>query len=329
VAEKEAKVKTIVLGDLIADISMRLPKFPVQAKDIHRLSFMEVGPGGACNIAIMAARFGVPVNAVGEVGDDGFGLVVREGLKRESINVDYLQVTPGARTPVAGVVVDKAGEPGYLGYAGTLKTRAWPDDWNAAFEGIKALFADGWAEYPETPSLILHGFELARKSGALTFFDPGPGNPDVNDAWMLDAIRLSTVVLMNRREAKRLTGLDDDEAVIKKIQGLGAELVLLKRGEEGLLAARGTEREQSAGLDVVARDATGAGDSVAGAMIYGVLNKLPLRSLATLANATGAAKVTKLGTGHNMPTMTEIADVLKSNGQNPAALLPGLAGLNA
>jgi sugar/nucleoside kinase (ribokinase family) len=322
VAKKEAKVKTIVLGDLIADISMRLPKFPVQAKDIHRLSYMEVGPGGACNIAIMAARFGLPVRAMGEVGDDGFGLVVREGLKREKVDVNYLQVTPGARTPVAGVVVDKAGEPGYLGYAGTLQIRSWPNDWNDAFDGAKALFADGWAEYAETPSLILRGFELARKSGALTFFDPGPGNPDVNDAWMLDAMRLSTVVLMNRREARRLTGLDDDEAVVKRIQELGAELILLKRGEEGLLAARGAEREQSAGLDVVARDATGAGDSVAGAMIYGVLNKLPLRNLATLANATGAAKVTKLGTGHNMPTMAEIGTVLEANGYLPAEFLP-------
>ena len=36
-----------ILGDLIADISMRLPQFPVQAKDIHRLSYLEVGPGKA------------------------------------------------------------------------------------------------------------------------------------------------------------------------------------------------------------------------------------------------------------------------------------------
>src|SRR3989337_1035661 len=75
---KEENVTILILGDLIADINMRLPKFPVQARDIHRLSYMEVGPGGACNIAIMAARFGLQVSAVGEVGDDGFGLLVPE-----------------------------------------------------------------------------------------------------------------------------------------------------------------------------------------------------------------------------------------------------------
>ena len=61
--------------------------------------------------------------AVGEVGDDGFGLLVREGLKREKIDVTNLQVTAGARTPVAGVVVDRAGEQVQVYVVRLLKTR--------------------------------------------------------------------------------------------------------------------------------------------------------------------------------------------------------------
>ena len=317
-------IRVAVLGDLIADIGMRLPHFPVKAKDIHRLSYMEVGPGGACNVAIMAARFGLHVGALGEVGDDGFGVVVREGLKREDVDVTHLKVTPDADTPVAGVVVDQAGEPGYLGYPGSLVVREFDNTWNKPIQNLSALFSDGWAEYTETPALILQGFEIARKNGVATFFDPGPGNPDLDNSWHRDAIRDCSVVLMNRREAKRITGLDDDEAVVRWMQKLGAGLVLLKRGEEGLLAAQGDERAQARGLDVVVRDATGAGDAVAGAMIYGVLKKMPLKLLARLANATGAAKVQKIGTGHNMPTLKEIAAVLEANDYKPADYLPKL-----
>lgn len=320
--KKQKSLNLQVLGDLIADISMRLPHFPVQAKDIHRLSYMEVGPGGACNVAIMAARFGLHVGALGEVGDDGFGLVVREGLKRERVSVANLKVTRDADTPVAGVVVDRSSEPGYLGYPGTLKVREFKTEWKRPVERANALFADGWAEYPETPAMLLHGFDVARAAKVPTFFDPGPGNPDIDNAWQLEAIRRSSVVLMNRREAKRLTGLDDDEAVVLALQKLGAELILLKRGEEGLLAARGSERIQAPGLDVDAKDATGAGDSVAGAMIYGVLHELPLEKLAILGNATGAAKVQKIGTGHNMPQLSEIAAVLAANGHQPQDYLP-------
>ncbi|MCW5888138.1 MAG: hypothetical protein KIT07_08445, partial [Anaerolineales bacterium] len=150
-AKETKEMKLNILGDLIADIGMRLQKFPVQARDIHRLSYMEVGPGGACNVAIMAARFGVPVGALGEVGDDGFGLVVREGLRREGVDVSQFHVSAEAHTPVAGVIVDEASEPGYLGYPGSLQHRTLLPEWKAAIEHGAAFFADGWAEYPETP----------------------------------------------------------------------------------------------------------------------------------------------------------------------------------
>jgi sugar/nucleoside kinase (ribokinase family) len=321
-AKKERGLKIQVLGDLIADISMRLPQFPVKAKDIHRLSYMEVGPGGACNVAIMAARFGLDVGVIGEVGDDGFGLVVREGLKREGVDVKHLRVTSDADTPVAGVVVDRSSEPGYLGYPGSLKVREFQKAWHSPIEGSKALFADGWAEYPEIPAMLLEGFALARKAGVTTFFDPGPGNPDVDNAWMPEIVALSSVVLLNRAEARRVTEEYQDNDMVKVLQGFGAEFIVLKRGAQGLLLVRGEARVEVPGFSIKPRDATGAGDSLAGAAIYGVLHDMPLEKLAVLANATGAAKVQKLGTGHNMPTIVEIAAVLEANGYEPDQYLP-------
>jgi sugar/nucleoside kinase (ribokinase family) len=259
------------------------------------------------------------------VGDDGFGLVVREGLKREGVDVSNLRVTAGARTPVAGVVVDKAGEPGYLGYAGSLHIRNWPEEWNSTVQNAQALFADGWAEYKESPDMILRAFKIARQANVTTFFDPGPGNPDVDNAWMKDALSMTNVVMMNRSEARRLIGDYEDLKLVDSLQQLGAVWVLLKRGAEGLLLAHADGQAESLGFKVKTRDATGAGDSVAGAMIYGVLNQMPVQKLAVLANATGAAKVTKLGTGHNMPTLQEISDILESNGYSAADYLPAIS----
>lgn len=306
-----------IFGDLIADISMRLPSFPVEAKDIHRLSYLEVGPGGACNVAIMAARFGLPVGCLGEVGDDGFGLVVREGLKREGIDVEGLKVTVGAKTPVAGVVVDRTGEPAYLGHPGSLEVNEFQSEWLRPIQEAEALYADGWAEHRYVPAIILRAFEAAQKARVPVFFDPGPGNPDVDDAWVRDALTLSTVVLLNRGEAARLTGMNDDEAAIATLMNLGAEMVLLKRGAQGLIIARADERQEIPGLDVEIRDATGAGDSLAGAVLYASKQGMDLEAMARLANATGAAKVQKLGTGHNMPSLAEIGAMLETAGLTP------------
>lgn len=311
-----------ILGDLIADISMRLPHFPVQAGDIHRLSYLEVGPGGACNVAIMATRFGVTVGALGEIGDDGFGLVVREGLKREGVDVSHLLVTPGAETPVAGVVVDQAGEPAYLGHPGSLQVNAFLERWTEPIQQADGLFADGWAEHEYIPAMLLQGFELAQQAGVPVYFDPGPGNPDVKNDWWQDAIALATVVLLNRGEARRITGQDEEDAMLDALLEMGASLVVLKRGADGLSLGRAEERQRVDGFQVQARDATGAGDSVAGAVLYGMQRGLALRDLGALANATGAAKVQKLGTGHNMPSLEEIALVLENNGLDPAVFLP-------
>jgi sugar/nucleoside kinase (ribokinase family) len=122
-----------------------------------------------------------------------------------------------------------------------------------------------------------------------------------------------------------LIGDYEDLELADSLRQLGATWVLLKRGAEGLLLAHADGQAEAPGFEVEIQDATGAGDSVAGAMIYGVLNQMPVQKLAILANATGAAKVTKLGTGHNMPTLQEISDILESNGYGAADYLPAVS----
>lgn len=300
----------IVLGDLIADLSIRILEFPIHAQDLKPISYLEIGPGGATNIAIMAARFGLSVACLGEVGRDSFGEVVLNGLQREGIETREVIVTAESKTPVAGVIVDKQREPAYLGYLGNLVVREIPDAWRAPLENAKALFADGWVEISEMPRMILDAFRIARNAGVKTFFDPGPGNPAFDLEWHAQVASLSTVLLVNEEEAQRLANLVDPIAAAQFLVRNGSELVVLKRGAAGLILFTAEKQERVAGFKVEPRDFTGAGDSVTGAMLYGILNHLDLQAMGVLGNATGATKVQKLGTGHNMPTLDEIRATL-------------------
>ncbi len=312
----------IVLGDILADVSLRIPTFPVQAGSLLRAEYLELGPGGATNVAIMAARLGLPVACLGEVGDDRFGDLVLEGLRSEGVVVSGVVVTPGAETPVAGVVVDQSGEPAYLGYPGTLQLRTLPEAWRMPIRSAQALFADGWAEHDGVPPIILEGMRQARQAGVPTFFDPGPGNPAIDRGWLSEAAALAEVLLATEDEARSLTGRRDPMASARELLSRGPKLVVLKRDVAGCVLITGEEVRIAPGLPVEARDATGAGDSLDAALIYGYLHGLPLADLGTLANATGAAKVQKLGTGHNLPTLDEIRAMLERFDVNPAGLLP-------
>ncbi len=312
----------IVLGDILADVSLRIPAFPVQAGSLLRAEYFELGPGGATNVAIVAARLGLPVACLGEVGDDRFGELVLEGLRTEKVDVSGVVVTSGAETPVAGVIVDQSGEPAYLGYPGSLQLRALPEAWLAPVRSAQALYADGWAEHDGVPAIVLEGMRQARQAGVPTFFDPGPGNPAVSRAWLAEAASLAEVLLATEDEARSLTGRRDPMASARELLSRGPKLVVLKRDVAGCVLITRDEVRIAPGLPVEARDATGAGDSLDAAVIFGYLQGLPLADLGTLANATGAAKVQKLGTGHNLPTLDEVRAMLERFDIDPAGLLP-------
>lgn len=312
----------IVLGDLIADLAIRISDFPVNAQDLKPISYLEIGPGGATNIAIMAARFGVPVACLGEMGNDTFGAIVRNGLAREGIQTDNIITAPESKTPVAGVLVDQHREPAYLGYMGNLTVRTLPEQWQPLIRQADALFADGWIEIPEMPQMLLDAFRLARGAGVKTFFDPGPGNGSFDLSWHPEAAALATVLLVNEEEAMRLTGLTDPLDAAQALVRNGSELVVLKRGAQGLVLVTADGQHAAAGYAVTPLDFTGAGDSVTGAMLYGYLKGMDTDALGILGNATGATKVQKLGTGHNMPTMAEIHATLERFAPDAVSVLP-------
>lgn len=312
----------LVISDLLADLVMHIPAFPVNAADLIGVSYMELGPGGACNTAIMAARLGLSVACLGEVGFDAFGEAVLEGLQGEGIDVSGVVVSPAVRTPVAGVVVDVAAEPAYLGYRGDLRLQALPDPWRPVIRSAAAVFADGWAETPGVVAIVMEAFREAAAAGMPIFFDPGPGNPALDNAWHKEAAALATVVLANEKEAIRLTGQGDALAAGQALVKDGPKLAVVKRDVAGALLISEHEFEIAAGYPVPAVDATGAGDSLAAGIIYGYLKGLPLPALGVLANAIGAAKVQKRGTGLNVPTRAEVAAVLARFGED-AHILDG------
>jgi 5-dehydro-2-deoxygluconokinase len=311
----------IVLGDLIADFSLRIPSFPVEAGNMQRVEYLELGPGGATNVAISASRLGLSVGCLGEVGSDQFGEIVLEGLRAESVEISGIRVVPSGETPVAGVLVDAQGEPAYLGYPGTLCLDTLPEAWRQTIARAEALFVDGWADHPGTQAVILAAVRTAREASVPSFFDPGPGNPALDNDWHLAAAAVATVLIATEDEARRLTGLADPAASAEALLKQGPEMVVLKRGVAGCVLLRGGEIHIAPGMPVEALDATGAGDSLDAAVIYGFLKGLSLEDMGTLANATGAAKVRKAGTGHNMPTLDEIRSVLERFGRHPADLL--------
>lgn len=301
-----------VLGDLLADLALHFPSFPVEAKGMQPVRFLDLGPGGAGNVAIMSARFGLEVRCLGELGQDRFGDIVVEGLQAEGIETAAILRSEESVTPLAAVLVDAEGEPAYLGFPGRLQLTKLTSEWRSLIESSEALFADGWVESEAAAEIVLVAFAAARAAGVPVFFDPGPGNPRLSLDWHQQALAAADVLLLNQEEAERLATAEDPGP---KLLERGPRMVMVKRGPAGCLALEGRQRLALDGYPVEAVDTTGAGDSFDAAVILGVLRGLELEQTARLANATGAAKVMKRGTGHNLPQVSEVRAVLERFGE--------------
>jgi ribokinase len=90
----------------------------------------------------------------------------------------------------------------------------------------------------------------------------------------------------------------------------GPELVCVKRGGNGCVLFGAVEQVEHPGFAVEVRDTAAAGDSFDAALIYAYLHGWRLGEMAAFANAMGAAKVRKVGSGSQVPTAVEVQAVL-------------------
>ncbi|MDX2160853.1 MAG: carbohydrate kinase family protein [bacterium] len=302
----------ITLGDLVVDQVLTVDSFPVLPDAHQRVSQVVISPGGAANTLIVGARLGLPMQAIGCIGDDFAGRIVIEGLRGERIDTRLIDVVAGEATTMVYTLVDAEGRHVFLGRSGARGHAHLPPPWKKAIETARLLFFDGWTYRAEQPALFLEAARLAHKARIPVFFDPGPEYPHFDPAWLEAVLACTRVLLITHDELRGLFAQPDAplETVGRLAIERGVELVVIKQGAGGCTLVTASRVVSHPGFPVTVRDTAGAGDSVAAAVMLAYLEKMPLDEIAALANAAGAAAVQVLGTGFNLPGREAIFGML-------------------
>ena len=96
-----------VLGIFVADISFSGNKIPSTGETILGESY-NIGPGGkGCNQAIAISRLGGKVNFISKLGNDDYGRLAIDKLKKNNIDTSNIIISNNHKTGVAGIHVDK------------------------------------------------------------------------------------------------------------------------------------------------------------------------------------------------------------------------------
>ncbi|MBI2246254.1 MAG: bifunctional hydroxymethylpyrimidine kinase/phosphomethylpyrimidine kinase [Nocardioides sp.] len=253
--------------DVIATPVTRLPD-PGGDDVIDHISVRPAGAAG--NVSLALAGLEVAHRLFGAVGDDQAGRWVAAELRRVGLG-DDLQVVAGQETGISIALEAPGRERAFLTAHGVLRTYTQADV-PAEATAADLVMLTGYFSLPGLRGAgTLEVLRRARAHGARTLFDTG-WDPD---DWRGDAGREVLAILPsvdiflpNEPEAQALTGEADPEAAADNLQRACGGWVVVKLAERGLVA-RGPDgaRLRLAAPPVVAKDTTGAGDSLAAGML--------------------------------------------------------------
>lgn len=260
-----------VVGDFAWDVLIRTNNEVLKGGD----SFGEVmlTPGGCgANVAVWARRCGLDTHFIGKIGRDRLGDLAREDLDREGVTHHFIQ-TDAHLTGSVAVFVDQTGERSMVSGRGAdffLLPQELP---KSVINRTDHLFLSAWSFFTDPPRTAARfAAEIARAGDTFISFDPASFQmiQEMGAAtfWSYVKDLGIKVFLPNYEEGRVLTNLYEPADIAAALaEQLPDATIILKLDADGSLVQHdGTQTSiQPATNHLV--DATGAGDSFAGAYL--------------------------------------------------------------
>ncbi len=287
-----------ILGIFVADISFSANKLPTSGETILGDSY-NIGPGGkGCNQAIAISRLGGKVNFISKLGNDDYGKLAINKLKKDNIDTSNIIISENHKTGVAGIHVDKnTGKNAIIVIRGAPASLTIKEIDTNIITRSKIFLTQ--LEVPI--EVTLHCLKEAKKKGLINILNPAPACKLTDDFF-----ELVDYFTPNETEAEFYTGIkikntDDAKASAKKLLSLGIKKVIITLGEKGLYYSDGINEVSIKATPDKAIDTTGAGDAFNGGLAFGLSQEKPIRECLELANKVAGKSTTKLGAGDGMP----------------------------
>lgn len=294
----------VVLGGINMDLVGTAERMPAPGETVFGQSFHTAPGGKGANQAVAAARLGAQVRMVGRVGNDEFGPVLLDGLRREGIDVSGVATDPRNSSGIAMILLDGRKENYIVAIYGANLARDHEQikAVEAALDGADVLLMQ-----LETPlEVATEAAGMAKGRGVRVVWDPAPALKMGRDAYALcDALT------PNQVEAKFLTGiavtdLDSARDAARKLVGEGVSACVVTMAEAGAYYAANDDDGFVPAYHVETADTVAAGDAFAAALGVALAEGRSLNEAVRYASAAGALAVTKRGAQEAMPYRREV-----------------------
>lgn len=289
--------QVVALGLNAVDTICVLPSYPEHGGKLHIERRHRLGGGQIATAAALCGRFGLKTRYIGRVGDDENGVFSLEDLRKEPMDLTYVDVVAGAYSQFAIILVDlPTGErtvlwdrdPRLLYGPGELRREA-------VVEG-QLLHVDG-----HDIGASVQAATWAREAGMKVSLDIDKVQPGVEDL-----LRTTDFAIPTLDFVREWSPDGDWRRGLAALGELVPGYAMVTRGKKGAALLWEGEIFSIPGFPVEAVDTTGAGDVFHGAFIYALFQNMTVMGCVRFANAAAVLACTRYGARASIPTLQDV-----------------------
>jgi sugar/nucleoside kinase (ribokinase family) len=243
----------------------------------------------AHNLSLLGSRVGF----TSCIGTDALGNFCVERLEESGVDISGVKRLSDKSTGVT-VILPLSKDRRILTYPGTI--------FDLEYGHLNFEYLQSASHFHLSSFFLLRGvrsrlpevFLKMKQAGLTTSFDT---NDDPEDVWADDVksvLKNVGVFLPNEREACKITGQSDLDAVLDDLAQL-VPVVVIKRGAQGAVARHGKELFQARSYSVECVDTVGAGDSFNAGFLHKFIRGADLQSCLEYGNLAAALSTTRAG----------------------------------
>jgi sulfofructose kinase len=303
--KKDTDFDVVGFGTNAVDFLIRVPHYPAFNSKVELNDYTQAAGGEIATSMAGLQRLGLRTSYIGRFGDDHAGDIGIESLRREGVDMQYVETIDRARTQIAFILIDeRTGE----------RTVIWKRDEKLHYTEdevpVEAIASTKVLHFtPHDARACFRLAEVARDNGTIISIDVDNLFKDIEKL-----LGMVDVIIASSDFPLKLFGAMDERSSLREMQRrFGSTIVGITLGERGSLILCGDTFIETPGFAVPGgcKDTTGAGDAFRVGLLYGMINNESIEESAKIANAVAALKCRAVGARTALPSSDEVRSLLK------------------
>lgn len=300
----------LLLGELLIDMISENYGDNFEGDTYHRYF-----GGSPSNIGMNVKRLGINSIVSSAVGNDGLGSFLISNLEQVGVDTSCIQRVDYATSMV--MVTKSRNSPTPIFYRAADYHLEFDPSLDFAIENSKIVHFSCWPITRDPArKTVLRVIDKAIEKGLLVCFDPNY-HPDLWNkgedglCCIKELIAKTDIVKPSEDDAERLFGRDLPENQIEKFLELGAKLVIMTLGKDGVIVSNGKEilRLESMAMAQKVVDTTGAGDAFWSGLYAAIVKGYSLKEAINSGLATSAYKLKFTGAVVKLPKLEVVREI--------------------